>query len=76
MIQILGICIKKYSYKGTNEVNQTLLKEINNEGLIYMVPAIINDVYFLRFAVCAASTEYKHIEFAWKTIKKHADKLA
>ena len=38
-----------------------------------MVPSKINDVYFIRLAVCAASTEKKHIEFAWETIVRHAE---
>ena len=49
-------------------MNEALLKRINEEGKIHMVPSKINDTYFLRFAVCAASTERKHVEFAWKVI--------
>jgi hypothetical protein len=40
-----------------------------------MVPSKINDVLFLRFAVCAANTEKRHIEFAWNVISKHADNI-
>lgn len=33
-----------------------------------MVPSKINDVFFIRFAVCAVSTEKEHIDFAWNEI--------
>ena len=59
----------------SNEVNETLLKNITDEGKIFMVPSKINDVYFLRFAICAASTEKRHVDFAWEVIQKHAETL-
>jgi hypothetical protein len=40
-----------------------------------MVPSKVNDVYFLRFAVCARTTEREHVEFAWATILKFANLL-
>ena len=55
-------------FKGPNELNEKLLKKITEQGKIYMVPSKINDIFFLRFAVCASSTEKNHIEFAWKVI--------
>ena len=36
-----------------------------------MVPSKIKETFFLRFAVCSANTELKHIEFAWNAITKH-----
>lgn len=56
-----------------NESSEKLLKQINEEGKIYMVPSKINDVYFLRFAICAATTEQKHIDEAWSIILRHAN---
>jgi hypothetical protein len=63
------------SLKGDNDLSEKLLKSINDEGFIFMVPAKINDIFFLRFAICASSTQYKHIEFAWTIITKHANKF-
>ena len=57
-----------FRLKQTNELNEKLLKSINEAGKIYMVPSKINNVYFLRFAVCAVSTEKRHIEEAWNII--------
>lgn len=52
-----------------------LLKTINDAGKIYMVPSKINNVYFIRFAICAYSTAKEHIEFAWEEISKSANLL-
>lgn len=64
-----------FRLKQSNEVNERLLKSINDDGKIYMVPSKINDTYFLRFAVCAVSTEREHIEFAWNVIVKNVEKI-
>jgi aromatic-L-amino-acid decarboxylase len=56
-------------------LNESLLKKINDNGKIYMVPAKINDIFFIRFAVCASSTEKEHIEFAWNEITRTVDVL-
>ena len=40
-----------------------------------MVPSKVNDVYFIRFTVCASSTEEKHIDFAWETIVRDAETI-
>ncbi len=65
----------KYMHKskGTNQINENLLKMITDEGSIYMVPGKVNDLYFLRFAICAASTEEHHVDFAWNIIKRFTD---
>ena len=61
--------------KGENELNETLLKQINEDGKIHMVPSKINSIYFIRFAVCAASSEIVHIDYAWKIIVDTYEKL-
>lgn len=57
-----------FRLKGSNELNEKLLKLITNDAKIFMVPSKINDIYFIRFAVCASSTEKHHIDFAWENI--------
>ena len=59
--------------KGSNELNETLLKSINDGKKIYMVPSKVNEIYFLRFAICARTTEKRHIDYAWQIIKENAD---
>ncbi|RNA27256.1 dopa decarboxylase, partial [Brachionus plicatilis] len=62
-----------FRLKGSNELNENLLKQITQDAKIYMVPSKINDVYFIRFAVCASSSEQRHIDFAWENILKNAE---
>ncbi|CAF0754777.1 unnamed protein product [Brachionus calyciflorus] len=64
-----------FRLKQSNELNENLLKIITQDAKIYMVPSKINDIYFLRFAICASSTEKRHVEFAWENILKHTDIL-
>ena len=56
-------------------MNENLLKKINEEGKIHMVPSKINNVYFIRFAVCASTTEIVHIDYAWNVIVETYEKL-
>ena len=63
-----------FRLKQTNEVNEKLLKSINDEAKIYLVPSKINDVFFLRFAVCASTTEKEHVDYAWNVILSHIEK--
>jgi aromatic-L-amino-acid decarboxylase len=65
-----------FRLKGENGPNEQLLKRINDEGKIHMVPSKIGDTYFLRLAVCAQSVEAKHVEYAWDVIVKTAESLS
>jgi aromatic-L-amino-acid decarboxylase len=65
-----------FRLKGANDLSEKLLKSITSEGLIFMVPAKIGEIFFLRFAICASSTQKNHIDFAWEIVSKNADKLA
>jgi glutamate/tyrosine decarboxylase-like PLP-dependent enzyme len=69
------VCFRLKGTNELNELNESLLKKINDEGKIYMVPSKINNIFFIRFAVCASRTEKKHIDFAWDVISKTADRL-
>lgn len=62
-------------FQADRATNETLLQNINKDGRIHMVPSESKGKYFLRFAVCAASTESKDITFAWKVIQELADQL-
>ncbi|XP_071945458.1 aromatic-L-amino-acid decarboxylase-like [Antedon mediterranea] len=65
---ILGLVC--FRLKESNEINEKLLKEINNSGKIHLVHSTEKETYFLRFAVCASSTEQKHVQYAWKIIQE------
>ena len=62
-------------FQGSNEVNEVLLKKINNDARIHMVPSKSKGIYFLRFAVCAAKTKSSDITYAWKVISEIAGKI-
>ena len=59
----------------TNDVNAELMKLINDDGRIHMVPSKEKDIYFLRFAVCGSRTQSSDVTFAWNTIVEIAEKL-
>ncbi|XP_011867954.1 PREDICTED: aromatic-L-amino-acid decarboxylase-like isoform X1 [Vollenhovia emeryi] len=64
-----------FRLKGSNELNKALLKKINDAGNIYLIPAKIKCIYFLRFAVCSEFSESKDIEYSWKEIKLRANEI-
>ncbi|TKS81796.1 Aromatic-L-amino-acid decarboxylase [Collichthys lucidus] len=54
--------------KGSNELNQNLLKRINDSREIHLVPCQLSGRFVLRFAICARTTESQHIQQAWRHI--------
>ncbi|XP_064615978.1 aromatic-L-amino-acid decarboxylase-like [Liolophura sinensis] len=64
-----------FRLKGTNELNEILLKKVNDDGRIHIVPSKVHETYFLRFAVCARRTASKDISYAWNVISELADNL-
>ncbi|KAL2723735.1 aromatic-L-amino-acid decarboxylase [Vespula maculifrons] len=70
---ILGLVC--FRLKASNDVNEALLKRINGAGNIHLVPSKINDVYFLRLAICSRMSESSDILYSWKEIKQRADEV-
>lgn len=64
-----------FRLKGENELSEQLLKRINAKGVVHMVPSKINDIYFLRMAVCSRFTEKEDIDITWKEVRENADLL-
>jgi len=64
-----------FRLKGTNELNQKLLTNINASGKLHMVPASLNDVFVIRFCVCAQNAAEKDILYAWTVITQYAEDL-
>uniref|UniRef100_A0A8C7HME6 Aromatic-L-amino-acid decarboxylase n=1 Tax=Oncorhynchus kisutch TaxID=8019 RepID=A0A8C7HME6_ONCKI len=67
--------LQDYIRKGSNEVNETLLKRINNGRKIHLVPCQLSGQFVLRFAVCARTTESRHIREAWRLITQLAEEV-
>jgi len=61
--------------QGSNELNKDLLRCINEDGRIHLVPSEAKGVYFLRFAVCSARSESSDIKFAWDVIRDVYDRV-
>ena len=70
---VLGLVC--FRLKGSNCLNKDLLDLINTRGIIHMSPSKIRQTYFLRFAVCAKSTCWDDVLFAWNEITSVAEKL-
>ena len=48
---------------------------INESGKLHMVPALVNENYVIRFAVCAENADEKDILYAWKVTAEMSEKL-
>ncbi|XP_050439369.1 aromatic-L-amino-acid decarboxylase-like [Adelges cooleyi] len=59
-----------FRIKGSNELNETLLKEINDRGKVYMVPSKVKGTFFLRMAVCSRYTQLDDIDVTWNEVKE------
>lgn len=70
---VLGLVC--FRLKGSNDINEALLKKINDAGNIHLVPSKIKDMYFLRFAICSRFSESKDIQNSWKEIKLRTDEV-
>ena len=60
------------TFQGSNYRTQTLLRAINISGKLHMVPALVNDRYVIRFAVCAQDASEEDIIFAWNVVSEMA----
>ncbi|TRY99205.1 hypothetical protein DNTS_028954 [Danionella cerebrum] len=70
---VLGLVC--FRLKGSNDLNETLLKRINNARKIHLVPCQLAGKFVLRFAVCARTTELHHVQEAWSHISQLSSKL-
>ncbi|KAK3104464.1 hypothetical protein FSP39_002552 [Pinctada imbricata] len=64
-----------FRLKGPNSLTAKLNHMINESGKLHMVPALINENYVIRFAVCAQNACEEDIEFAWRIISQEASTL-
>lgn len=55
-------------FQGLNEVNERLLKIINDDCRIYLVLFKVNDIFFLRFVVCVLRIELRDVKFVWEVM--------
>lgn len=55
--------------------SKKLLHRINESGKLYMVPAIMGEIYVIRFTIITENANDSDVLYAWKVISKIADKL-
>ncbi|XP_048882511.1 aromatic-L-amino-acid decarboxylase [Brienomyrus brachyistius] len=70
---ILGLVC--FRLKGSNDLNETLLKRINSAKRIHLVPCQLEGKFVLRFAICARTIESRHVQEAWAHITQVASEL-
>lgn len=64
-----------FRLKGNNDRNELLLKAVNDDGRIHIVPSLVKGTYFLRLAICSSRTNNDDINFAWRVISEVTDRL-
>ncbi|PNF27919.1 Tyrosine decarboxylase [Cryptotermes secundus] len=64
-----------FRLKGTDELNQKLLSNINASGKIHMVPASVNEKYVIRFCAVVQNATEEQIDYAWDVITEFATEL-
>ncbi|XP_075941820.1 aromatic-L-amino-acid decarboxylase-like [Anarhichas minor] len=57
-----------FRLKGSNELNQLLLKRITSSREIHLVPCQLSGLFVIRLAICSRSTDSCHIQHAWRHI--------
>ncbi|XP_021109885.1 aromatic-L-amino-acid decarboxylase isoform X3 [Heterocephalus glaber] len=70
---ILGLVC--FRLKGSNQLNETLLKRINGARKIHLVPCHLRDKFVLRFAICSREVESAHVQQAWEHIRELAEDI-
>jgi aromatic-L-amino-acid/L-tryptophan decarboxylase len=58
-----------------NRINESLLKKLNATGKIYLTHTKLNGSYTLRIVIAQTYVKEKHVEAAWKLIRKTADEI-
>ncbi|XP_075247521.1 aromatic-L-amino-acid decarboxylase-like isoform X2 [Convolutriloba macropyga] len=61
--------------KGSNDQNRALLKSLNEGREIHLIPAEIDDTYFLRLAICSTQTTQKDLDDVLNLMLRHLQKL-
>ncbi|KFO33027.1 Aromatic-L-amino-acid decarboxylase [Fukomys damarensis] len=62
-----------FRLKGSNQLNETLLKRINGARKIHLVPCHLRDKFVLRFAICSRAVGSGHVQQAWDHIRGLAE---
>ena len=58
-----------------DDLNERLLKAINEDGRLYLTPGAVNGRRVIRFSIGQTRTESHHVRQAWKIIQQLASSL-
>ena len=61
-----------FRHKDGNEKSRMIIDKVNKSGKLFMTHTVLNGVFVMRFTIGAIRTEMRHLEQAWKEIKKAA----
>ena len=64
-----------FRLKTSDEVNEELLRRLNQSGKLYLSHTRLNGKYTIRFCIAQTKTELPHIQSAWDAIRTAADAL-
>uniref|UniRef100_A0A0N5A402 Aromatic-L-amino-acid decarboxylase n=1 Tax=Parastrongyloides trichosuri TaxID=131310 RepID=A0A0N5A402_PARTI len=70
---ILGLVC--FRLKGSDEINRSLLTQLNSSGKIHMVPASLSSRFVIRFCVCQEQATDKDIDIAYEIITQTAQEI-
>ncbi|UJR28998.1 hypothetical protein I4U23_010216 [Adineta vaga] len=68
---VLGLVC--FRIKGKNKLTQKLLLRLNDSGQIHVVPSMVNELFFIRFAICAKDASELDMHIAFQIIQTHTD---
>lgn len=63
----------RFLFQGEDATSERLLRDVNNDGRIHLVPSHMKGKFFLRLAMCGPSLQSQDIVYAWDVIKDVAD---
>uniref|UniRef100_A0A0N5ASE7 Aromatic-L-amino-acid decarboxylase n=1 Tax=Syphacia muris TaxID=451379 RepID=A0A0N5ASE7_9BILA len=67
---VLGLVV--FRVRGTNSINQLFLNRLNETGSIFMIPALLDNQFVIRFCVCSENATYETIQQSYKIIHETA----
>ena len=57
-----------------NELNEKIVQEINDEGLIYLTPTKVGEKFVIRFMAGTLEMEENDIDVAYECIKEKSER--
>ncbi len=57
-----------FRHRGGNERTDTLARELNNSGQVYVTPSTVGETRFIRVSIGSSTTQARHVEQLWELI--------